>query len=341
MIDRRISIAPMLAHTDRHFRYFMRLLSRHTLLYTEMITTGALLRGERRRLLEYNPIEHPLAIQLGGAEPAALARSARLAEAEGYDEINLNIGCPSRRAESGRFGAGLMADPERVAECVAGIRAAVRLPVTVKTRIGIDDQDSYDFLARFIQTVWPAGCAGFIIHARKAILRGLSPRQNRQVPPLCHERVYRLKRDFPDLHISINGGINELEAIKTHLHRVDGVMLGRVALQNPYLLARLDQAIFGQAGAIPTRAQILAQYRAYAERQLTRGVPPARLTRPITALYHGRPGARHYRQSLSAPAPQNPIPGPEALRASASAPERPRQRSGRGRRKPGKAAPGF
>ena len=315
MIDRRISIAPMLAHTDRHFRYFMRLLSRHTLLYTEMITTGALLRGERRRLLEYNPIEHPLAIQLGGAEPAALARSARLAEAEGYDEINLNIGCPSRRAESGRFGAGLMADPERVAECVAAIRAAVRLPVTVKTRIGIDDQDSYDFLARFIQTVWPAGCAGFIIHARKAILRGLSPRQNRQVPPLCHERVYRLKRDFPDLHISINGGINELEAIKTHLCRVDGVMLGRVALQNPYLLASLGKAIFGQAGAIPTRAQILAQYRAYAERQLTRGVTPARLTRPITALYHGRPGARHYRQSLSAPAPENPIPGPEALPA--------------------------
>lgn len=315
MIDRRVSIAPMLDYTDRHFRYFMRLLSGHTVLYTEMITTGALLRGEPQRLLEYNEVEHPLAIQLGGHDPAELARCARLAEAEGYDEINLNIGCPSSRAQSGRFGAWLMANPGQVADCVAAIQAAVKLPVTVKTRIGIDHQESYDFLARFIQTVRPAGCEGFIIHARKAILRGLSPKQNRRVPPLCYERVYRLKRDFPDLHISINGGIAELETIRSHLRQVDGVMLGRIACRDPYLLARLDRDIFGQDKTTPTREQILIQYRAYAERQLKRGVKPARLIRPITALYHGRPGAKHYRQRLSAPAPHNPVPSPEALPA--------------------------
>ena len=313
MPDRRVSIAPMLAYTDRHFRYFMRLLSKHTVLYTEMITTGALLRGERQRLLEYNEIEHPLALQLGGGDPAELARCARFAAAAGYDEINLNIGCPSSRAQSGRFGACLMARPERVAECVDKIQSVANLPVTVKTRIGIDDQDSHNFLTRFIQTVHAAGCDTFIIHARKAILHGLSPKQNRQAPPLCYQRVYRLKRNFPDLDIIINGGIADIDDVKAHLLEVDGVMLGRIACREPYLLARLDRDIFRQDGAIASRAQILAQYRAYAERQLKRGVKPGRLIRPVTGLYHGRPGAKYYRQRLSAGQWGNSIPGPEEL----------------------------
>ncbi len=303
-IDRRLSIAPMMDHTDKHFRYFMRLLSKQAVLYTEMITTGALIHGDRDRFLSYNDVEHPLAIQLGGSNPDDLAECAIMSEQEGYDEVNLNIGCPSDRVQNGQFGACLMSNKNLVAECVNKIQSKVKIPVTIKTRIGIDDQDSYKFLYDFINVTQTAGCDTFIIHARKAILSGLSPKENREIPPLNYERVYKLKKDFPELNITINGGFTDLCSMKTQLEHVDGVMAGRVAYQKPYILAEADNVLFNKNTPIPTRETILNEYRNYAVEQIQKGEKIKNLTRHIIGLYQGQPGARKYRQLLSAAVPE-------------------------------------
>ena len=296
---RRLSVAPMMDRTDRHDRFFLRLITRRTLLYTEMVTTGALLHGPRDRLLAFDPAERPLALQIGGAVPCDLAAAARMAEARGFDEVNLNVGCPSNRVQNGRFGACLMAEPELVAEGVAAMRAAVRLPVTVKTRIGIDDLDGYDHLARFVETVARSGCETFIIHARKAWLNGLSPKQNREIPPLDYGRVYRLKADFPNLEIILNGGVASLGEAGAHLDRVDGVMIGRSAYQNPYLLAEADRRFFEDGASPPDRRDIVGRLLPYVEARLAEGVPLKSITRHILGLYNGLPGARVWRRRLS------------------------------------------
>ncbi|HPE73069.1 MAG TPA: tRNA dihydrouridine(20/20a) synthase DusA [Candidatus Competibacter sp.] len=299
MLDRLIAVAPMLDWTDRHYRYFIRLLSRHTLLYTEMVTTGAILRGDRQRLLAHDPTEHPLALQLGGSDPAELARCARIAADWGYDEINLNVGCPSDRVQSGRFGACLMAEPDLVAACVAAMRAATDLPVTVKTRIGIDERDSYQELADFVRRVAAGGCTVFIVHARKAWLSGLSPKENREIPPLRHEVVHRLKRDFPELTIVLNGGLTTLEQVTEQLRQVDGVMIGRAAYENPYLLAEVDRRFFGSSAPPPNRHQAVRALLPYLEDRLRAGTPLQCMTRPILGLFQGIPGARAWRRVLS------------------------------------------
>lgn len=304
-IDRRLSIAPMMDHTDKHFRYFMRLLSKHAVLYTEMITTGALIHGNRQRFLDFNDdVEHPLAIQLGGSNPDDLAECAKMSENEGYDEVNLNIGCPSDRVQNGQFGACLMSNKNLVADCVNKIQARIKIPVTIKTRIGIDDLDSYEFLHDFITTTHEAGCNTFIIHARKAILSGLSPKENRDIPPLNYERVHKIKQDFPELNITINGGFTELDGIKSQLQHVDGVMVGRAAYQNPFMLAKADSVLFENSDIPPTRENILNEYRNYVEEQLRRGERIKNLTRHVIGLYQGQPGARKYRQLLSASVPK-------------------------------------
>jgi tRNA-dihydrouridine synthase A len=304
-IDRRLSIAPMMDHTDKHFRYFMRLLSKHVVLYTEMITTGALIHGDRKRFLDFNEIEHPLAIQLGGNNPDDLATCAQIAEDEGYDEVNLNIGCPSDRVQNGQFGACLMSNTELVSDCVNKIQAAVKTPVTVKTRIGIDDQDSYAFLENFITTVSEAGCNTFIIHARKAILSGLSPKQNREIPPLNYERVYKIKQQFPLLNITINGGFTDLVQIKSQLEHVDGVMVGRAAYQNPFMLVEADKLLYEDDSPLPTREEILGEFKDYAVEQIDSGLNIKSLTRHIIGLYQGQAGARHYRRMLSDAMPKD------------------------------------
>lgn len=299
MLNRLIAVAPMLDWTDRHCRYFLRLLTRHTLLYTEMVTTGAILRGDRERHLAHDPAEHPLALQLGGGDPAELARCARIAADWGYDEVNLNIGCPSDRVQSGRFGAGLMAEPDLVAECVAAMRAAADLPVTVKTRIGIDQRDSYEELADFVRRVAAGGCTVFIVHARKAWLSGLSPKENREIPPLRYEVVHRLKRDFPELTVVLNGGLTALEQVAEQLRRVDGVMIGRAAYENPYLLVAVDGRFFGSSTPPPSRHQVVRALLPYLEEQLRMGTPLHCMTRPILGLFQGIPGARAWRRTLS------------------------------------------
>lgn len=298
-IDRCLSIAPMMDHTDKHFRYFMRLLSKHAVLYTEMITTGALIHGDRKRFLDYNEIEHPLAIQLGGNNPVELAECAHISEGEGYDEVNLNIGCPSDRVQNGQFGACLMSNTELVSDCVNKIQSTVKIPVTVKTRIGIDEQDSYEFLEEFIKTVSEAGCNTFIIHARKAILNGLSPKQNREIPPLNYERVHKIKQQFPSLNITINGGFTELTRIKSQLEHVDGVMIGRAAYQNPFMLIEADKLFYGDDSPLQTREEILGKFKDYAVEQTDRGFNIKSLTRHVIGLYQGQPGARQYRRMLS------------------------------------------
>ncbi|MFP5441707.1 MAG: tRNA dihydrouridine(20/20a) synthase DusA [Gammaproteobacteria bacterium] len=296
----RLSVAPMMEWTDRHDRYFLRLLSRRTRLYTEMVTAPALLHGDPARLLDFNTEEHPVALQLGGSDPQQLARAAELGAAAGYDEINLNVGCPSDRVQEGRFGACLMAEPGLVAECVSAMRARVRIPVTVKHRLGIDDQDSYEFTRGFIDTVRRAGCEVFIVHARKAILAGLSPKENREIPPLVYANVYRLKRDFPQLTIALNGGVKTLDEASLHLAQVDGVMIGREAYHNPWILHDADARLFGDDGAPrPTRAQIVEQMIPYIERQLAGGHTLHSVTRHMLGLYHGVPGARAFRRILS------------------------------------------
>lgn len=299
MPDHRLCVAPMLDWTDRHERYFLRLISRHTLLYTEMAATGAILHGNRRRLLDYHPAEHPLALQVGGSDPAALAQCARIAEDWGYDEINLNVGCPSSRVQSGRFGACLMLEPELVARCVAAMQAAVTVPVTVKTRLGVDDRDSYEDLAGFVDRVAAAGCRTFIIHARKAWLHGLSPRDNRDIPPLRYDLVYRLKADFPMLEVVINGGLTSLEQAADQLPWVDGAMIGRAVYHNPCLLAEADRRFFGAAAPPPSRHQLIARWLPYVADQLTAGTPLAVMTRHILGLFQGLPGARAWRRNLS------------------------------------------
>jgi tRNA-dihydrouridine synthase A len=289
----------MMDWTDRHCRYFLRLLSRRTRLYTEMVNTGAILRGDAQRHLRFHPGEHPLALQLGGSEPQALARSAAIGAEYGYDEINLNCGCPSDRVQEGRFGACLMAEPQRVAEAVAAMRAACAVPVTVKCRIGIDDSEDYVFLRAFVETVAAVGCETFVVHARKAWLSGLSPKENREIPPLRYEQVYRLKQEFPQLHIAINGGIRTLEDCERHLQHVDGVMLGREAYENPYLLAQVDQRLFGETQPIPSRTQAVLRLRPYVEEELSGGTPLGQITRHIQGLYKGQPGGRAFRRHLS------------------------------------------
>jgi len=297
--SRRLSVAPMLEWTDRHFRYFLRLISRHALLYTEMVTTAAILRGDRDRLLRFHPLEHPLALQLGGSDPTALAECARIAESFGFDEVNLNVGCPSDRVQSGRFGACLMAEPDLVASCVAAMAAATVLPVTVKTRTGIDERDSYEELARFVRTVADSGCRTFIIHARKAWLKGLSPKENREIPPLCYHVVRQLKQDFPSLEIVLNGGITSLHEAAVHLHTFDGVMIGRAAYHNPYQWVGADHMLFGDHHSVPSRHEVLEALMPYVEEELAQGLRLQGIARHILGLFHGAPGGRLWRRYLS------------------------------------------
>lgn len=299
VLDRRLSVAPMMSHTDRHYRYLLRLISRHTLLYTEMVTTGALLHGDRARLLDYDPAEHPLALQLGGSDPDELSQCATIAQDWDYDEVNLNIGCPSDRVQSGRFGACLMAEPQLVADCVAAIRAVCTIPVTVKTRIGIDDRDRYGDLQAFIEPVRAAGCDTFIIHARKAWLNGLSPKENRTKPPLHYNRVHRLKRDYPDLTIIINGGIESIDEARSQLQHIDGVMIGRAAYNKPYMLAQAERLIFGDPLDTPDRHDVADRFRDYVAKQLQSGARLHDMTRHLMGLYQGQAGARAFRRVLS------------------------------------------
>lgn len=289
----------MMTHTDRHFRYFLRLISKNALLYTEMLTTGALIHGDRDQFLLYNKEEHPLALQLGGSDPGELALCSQYAEDYGYDEVNINIGCPSDRVQSGQFGVCLMARPELVAECVNEMQNRVSIPVTVKTRIGVDDMDSYENLCTFVTAIRDAGCHTIIVHARKAWLNGLSPRQNREIPPLRYDFVYNLKNDFPELEVIINGGITTLEECHQHLQKVDGVMLGRAVCHNSYLLAAVDKEIYNDESQLLTRDQILYSYLPYIEQQLANGVYLNRMSRHILGLYQGQQGARTYRRLLS------------------------------------------
>jgi tRNA-dihydrouridine synthase A len=299
MLDRKVSVAPMMDWTDRHDRYFLRLISRHVLLYTEMVTTGAILHGDRERLLGYAPQEHPVALQLGGSEPQALAQCARIGEDFGYDEINLNVGCPSDRVQTGRFGACLMAEPELVADCVAAMHEAVKIPVTVKTRLGIDDRDSYAELTHFISTVAAAGCEVFILHARKAWLNGLSPKENREIPPLRYDVVRAIKADFPQLSVSVNGGVKSLDEVAVHLEVLDGVMIGREAYHNPYLLHAVDQRFYGATQPPLSRREVVEAYLPYVAQQLGNGLKLNQMTRHILGLYQGLPGARSFRRVLS------------------------------------------
>jgi tRNA-dihydrouridine synthase A len=295
----RFAVAPMMEWTDRHCRYFLRLISKHAFLYTEMVTAEALLYGDRERALGFDEAEHPVGLQLGGSDRKKLAAAARIGAVHGYDEINLNIGCPSDRVQSGRFGACLMAEPELVGECVAAMAESSGIPVTVKCRIGIDDQDAEESLDQFIDEVAKVGCSTFIVHARKAWLEGLSPKQNRDVPPLDYDRVYRLKQRRPDLEIILNGGIESVATAKAQLAQVDGVMLGRAAYADPYLLAEVDGALFGDATTPPSRLEVLDAFRPHVEDQLARGVRLNAMTRHILGLFHGQHRARAFRRHLA------------------------------------------
>ena len=295
--DYRLSVAPMMDWTDRHCRYFHRLLSPHARLYTEMVTSAALVRGKQLRLLEHSQQEHPVALQLGGSDPRELAEAARYGAQAGYDEINLNVGCPSDRVQSGRFGACLMREPALVGDCVKAMRDAVSVPVTVKCRIGVDDQDEYADLQHFTETMIEAGVEVLVVHARKAWLQGLSPKENREIPPLDYERVYRLKREFPQLVVVINGGITTVQAMRQHLVHVDGVMLGRAAYHEPYVLAQVEAALYDMP--LPSRDSVLQHMRPYIEAELARGTALKHITRHLLGLYQGEPGARAFRRILS------------------------------------------
>jgi len=295
----RLSVAPMLDWTDRHCRYFHRLLSQNTLLYTEMVTTGAIIHG-KGDFLQYSEQEHPIALQLGGSNPVDLATCAKLAAERGYDEINLNVGCPSDRVQNGRFGACLMAEPQLVADCVSAMREVADVPVTVKTRIGIDEQDSYEFLTDFISTVHEKGGVDqFTIHARKAWLSGLSPKENREIPPLDYPRAYQIKKDFPHLTIAVNGGVKTLAEAKEHLEHLDGVMIGREAYQNPYILAEVDQQIFGVEKEVIKRSDVVKAMYPYIEQELSNGAYLGHITRHMLGLFQNMPGARQWRRYIS------------------------------------------
>ncbi len=299
MLKRTVSIAPMMGYTDRHARYFLRLISRHVLLYSEMVTTSALLHGDRERLIGFHADEQPLALQLGGSDPVELAQCSRIAEQAGYAEVNLNVGCPSDRVQSGRIGACLMAEPELVAECVAAMQAAVNIPVTVKCRIGIDHMEGYEAFEHFVNVVAASGRNTFIVHARKAWLQGLNPKQNRDIPPLHYDVVYRLKREHPQLEIVINGGIKTVEQMKTHLQHVDGVMLGREAYHNPYLLAQVDRLFYGDDRAAPDRNEVIDRLVPYVEQQLQAGTRLQSITRHIHGLHKHVPGSSAWKRHLS------------------------------------------
>jgi tRNA-dihydrouridine synthase A len=312
-LDRRVSVAPMMDWTDRHCRYFLRGFSPDVLLYTEMITAAAIVRGDCARLLAFDPEEHPVALQLGGSEPRELAAAARAGEEAGYDEMNLNCGCPSERVASGAFGACLMLEPSRVADCVAAMRAAVRVPVTVKLRIGVVSatarevpgvvarfaETEFEALCHFVGCVRDAGCQAAIVHARQAVLGGLSPKDNRAVPPLRYHVVRRLKEVFPRLPIVVNGGLRQARAVLEALSWCDGVMLGREAYHRPFVLAELHRALHPSAGALPSREALLGRMRAYAERELAQGARLAPIVRHLLGLYAGEPGAREFRRTLS------------------------------------------
>lgn len=298
MIKRTISIAPMLDWTDRHYRYMARLISQHQLLYTEMVTTGAIIHG-KGDYLGYNEQEHPLALQLGGSNVADMVHCAKEAAKRGYDEVNINVGCPSDRVQNGRFGACLMAEPKLVAECVDAMRQVVDIPVTVKHRIGIDELDSYGFLTDFVGTIAEAGCEVFIVHARKAWLQGLSPKQNREIPELDYPRVHRLKQDFADLNISINGGITSLTMAQEQLTHIDGVMIGREAYSNPYMLSQVDNLFYGEQGEPLTRHEIVAEMIPYIEAHLKQGGRLNHITRHMLGLFQKVPGAKQWRRHLS------------------------------------------
>jgi tRNA-dihydrouridine synthase A len=295
----KFSIAPMMDWTDRHCRAFHRALTRRALVYTEMVTTGAVLHGDRERLLGFDPVEQPVALQLGGSEPKDLAEAARIGEAMGYAEINLNVGCPSDRVQSGRFGACLMREPALVADCMAAIGAAVRIPATVKCRIGVDDQDPEASLFGLVDACAAAGVATFVVHARKAWLKGLSPKQNRDIPPLDYPLVWRLKAERPQLTIVINGGVRSLDEAEAHLAQVDGVMLGRAAYHTPAILGEADRRIFGAAGADVGPFEAVERHRPYLARAMARGAPLVALTHPLIGLFHGWPGARAWRRILT------------------------------------------
>lgn len=303
-LARRFSVAPMMDYTDRYCRYFLRLLSKHALLYTEMVNSGTIIHGDKDYHLGFHSDEHPIALQVGGSDPADLAEATKAAVKYSYDEINLNCGCPSDRVQKGRFGACLMSEPQLVADCVRAMNSAGNIPVTIKSRIGIDDFDDYQYLVNFIEPIIDAGCDTFIVHARKAWLKGLSPKQNREIPPLNYERVYQLKQDFPNLNISINGGVTTLAEVKEHLKHVDGVMVGREAYHNPYLLAEVDREIFGDDHPIPSRLEVYEQFAAFAQSHLDNGLKLSHMTRHILGLFQGLPGARKFRRHLSENAPK-------------------------------------
>jgi tRNA-dihydrouridine synthase A len=301
-IDHRICVAPMMDYTDRHFRFLLRLLNPAALLYTEMINAQAILRGDDARLLSFDRSEHPVALQLGGSDAKLLADAARIGQEYGYDEINLNCGCPSDRVQAGRFGACLMQEPQRVAECVAAMRSMVHVPVTVKCRIGIepaDLSDDYAFLSRFIDAVSSVGCTVFIVHARKAVLVGLSPKENREIPPLRYDIVERLRRDFPHLKLIVNGGIRRLDQVQTFLHTFDGVMLGREICENPYRLAELHSSLVDPAYPMPDRSAVIVKYLGYVREQHRAGERLAAMLRPVLALYAGQPRGRSWRRFIS------------------------------------------
>lgn len=299
MYSGTVSIAPMMAWTDRHARYFLRLISSNIMLYTEMVSTGALLHGERHKLLRYHPDEHPVVLQLGGNHPGELAECAMMAEAEGYDEVNLNVGCPSDRVKHGCFGASLMAEPDLVAECVAAMCTKVEIPVTVKCRIGIDDMDEESALDKFVDIVANAGCEHFIVHARKAWLQGLSPKENREIPPLRYDVVYRLKQTRPSLKITINGGIKTLDSVRQHLSHVDAVMLGREAYHNPYILAQCDRLFYNSHDIPRSRSEVVHALLPYIEQELAEGAILHSITRHLHGLFLGCHGAKAWRRYLS------------------------------------------
>lgn len=289
----------MMAYTDRHFRYLLRLISQRTVLYTEMITAQAILHGDRTYLLDFDEKEHPIAIQLGGSDPTQLAQAAQIAEKWGYDEINLNVGCPSERVQNGCFGAALMKEPALVADCLKSMREVVSIPVTIKTRLGVDDCDSESFLHDFIGTIVDSGCTVLIMHARKAWLKGLSPKENREIPPLQYDRVHRLKQLFPQCEIIVNGGIESHDVVQAQLNQVDGVMVGRVVCSNPYWLASVDQQYYAEKTEIKSREQIVQAYLPYILREYAKGVPMRHMTRHLIGLYQGQVGARAWRRLLS------------------------------------------
>ncbi|SFV85307.1 tRNA dihydrouridine synthase A [hydrothermal vent metagenome] len=295
----KFSVAPMMGWTDRHCRVFHRLLSKEVQLWTEMVTARAIIYGDRGRLLGFDAVEHPLVLQVGGSEPGEMAKCARIAQEWGYGEVNINVGCPSDRVQSGRFGACLMRTPQVVARCVDAMRQVCDIPVSVKSRIGVDEMEDYGELVDFVGEVAGAGCDNFVIHARKAWLKGLSPRENRTVPPLNYEWVYRIKRDFSHLTIGINGGIVTMDEVQQHLQQVDSVMLGRTAYHQPYLLSEVDTQIYHKTTDIPSREQVLLQFIDYMKKQNAQGVPIRSMTRHILGLYHAQPNAKKFKQLLS------------------------------------------